>query len=189
MITYSAAVLAAFASGRLGVVQLVHMAFATPVALNTSNWNLTFGNVVYRGAYGLGTISNIKDAPGEVNGITLSLFGDNTAMSLALDEGNVVPQTPLTIRTAVIELDTYTVLDAPVVWAGKLDTMNITEDGQSCTITVTAESIGVDLLRGSPSYYADSDQRLIDPNDGSFMYVVDQVGKPLVWPAKSFFQQ
>lgn len=189
MITYSPTILAALASGQIAIVQMVHMAFATPVALNMSTWDLVFGGVTYKGAYGLGQISTVNDKPGEVQGLTLTLFGDSAVISLALDDSDVVQGTPLTIRTALIETDTYTVLDAPIDWVGELDTMAISEDGQSCTIQVTAESRAVDLLRGNPSFYADSDQRLIDPNDGSFLYVIDQADKPVVWPAKAFFYQ
>lgn len=189
MKTYSAPVLAAIASGQIAIVQFVHMAFSTPIALNMSTWDLPFGGVTYKGAYGLGTISPVNDKPGEVQGLTLMLFGDTSAIALALDDSDKVQGTALTIRTALIETVNYTVLDAPIDWSGELDTMLISEDGQQCTIQVSAESRAVDLLRGNPSFYNDSEQRLIDPNDGSFLYVTDQVDKQVTWPARAFFFQ
>lgn len=190
MKTFSAPVLAALAAGEVAIVQLLHLGFATPIGLNTSNWTFVWGGITYNGAYGLGGISTISDKPGELQGITLSLTGGDPAnIALALDDADIIQGTPCTIRTAIIETATYTILDALVDWTGYLDTMGIAEDGTSAVINVTAESKGVDLLRGNPMLYADADQRVVNPTDASFVYVVDQIDKPVVWPARSFFYQ
>lgn len=189
MRTLSAPTLAALASGQVVIVQLLHLDFAiTPVALNLSTWDLIFGGVVYKGAYGMGTISPIIDKPGEVQGLVLELAGGSAdRISLALDESDMVQGTTCTIRTAIIEATNYTVLDAPVTWTGRLDTMSIGEDGATANIRVTAESRAVDLLRGNVSFYSDADQLLINSSDRSFKYVMDQIDKPIIWPAKAFF--
>ncbi len=191
MKTITTAAATALASGSVGIVQLVYLAFATtPVALNTSNWDLTFGGITYKGAYGLGSISAIADKPGDTAGLTLELIsGDSGSIALALDDADIVQGTPLTIRTAIIDMDTYQILDAPVEWVGYLDTMSVSEDGQSCSIRVTAESKAVDLLRGNPQMYSDADQRTINASDGFFNFVVDQIDKPIVWPQRGFFYQ
>lgn len=191
MNTLSAPVVTALSGERVGIVQLIMMAFTpTAVALNTSNWDLTFGGVIYKGAYGLGNVSAVEDAPGDVKGISLELIsGDASTISLALDEADQIQGTPITTRTAIINLDTYQILDAPVDWVGELDTMAIVEDGNQCSIRVTAESKAVDLLRGSPFLYSDADQRTVAPTDGSFMYVIDQIDKPIVWPSKEYYYQ
>ena len=190
MKTLAAPVLAALASGEVAIVQLILLDFAgTPVALNMSTWDLTWDGVIYKGAYGLGAISAVTDKPGEVQGITLQLMGEAAMIALALDEADLVQGTRCTLRTAIIETANYTVLDAPIEWVGSLDTMAIGEDGQQASIHVTAESGAVDLLRGNPSYYNDADQRALNAADGAFKYVVDQIDKPLIWPAKSFFYQ
>ena len=175
-------------SGPVAIVQLVHLGFATPIALNLSTWDLTWDGVIYKGAYGLGTISSITDKPGEVQGIVLELAGgDSARISLALDDADIVQGTPCTIRTAIIETTNYTIVDAPIEWVGTLDTMSIGEDGTTANIRVTAESRAVDLLRGNVSFYSDADQTKINPTDRSFKFVVDQIDKPITWPAKTFF--
>lgn len=189
MKTYAAPTLAALSSGSVAIVQLVYLGFATPIALNLSTWDLTWLGVVYKGAYGLGAISGVTDKPGEVQGITLELFGDAAAVALALDGADVVQGTACIIRTAIIETANYTILDAPIEWAGTLDTMSIGEDGKQASIAVTAESRAVDLLRGNPSFYSDPDQRAINAADGSFMYVVSQIGKPIIWPTRAYYYQ
>jgi hypothetical protein len=156
----------------------------------TTSTALTQVGDTYLGAYGLGQISAVTDKPGDVQGITLELHGADAArIALALDDADVVQGTPVTLYTAIIDTATYQILDAPVEWVGTLDTMAIGEDGTAATIAVTAESRAVDLLRGTPQFYSDADQRVINPTDGAFAYVVDQIDKPIVWPAKAFFYQ
>ena len=189
MRTLSAPVLAALAGPAVAIATLIKLEFAgTPVLLNTSTWNLAFGGDTYLGAYGLGQISAIADKPGEVAGITLELHGADAArISLALDDSDIVQGTPVTIRTAIIDTATYTILDAPVEWVGKLDTMAIGEDGASATIAVTAESGAVELLRSNVWTFTDADQRVVNAADASFSYVLDQIDKPIIWPTKAFF--
>ena len=188
MKSLSAPTLAALASGSVAIVQLVRLGFSTPLALNTSTWDLTWAGTTYKGAYGLGQISAVTDKPGEVQGITLELAGgDSAVIALALDDADVVQGTPCVIRTAILDTASYQILDAPIEWTGTLDTMAIAEDGSSASIRVSAESRAVDLLRGTPWFYNDADQVAVNAADRSFKYVVDQIDKPVVWPAKSWF--
>jgi len=186
----SAPTLAALSSGQLAIVQLIYFAFSTtPVALNTSTWDLDFGGVTYKGARGLGTVSPVNDKPGEVEGLTFELFGDAASVALALDEANLVQGTVCTIRTAILNSETYQILDAPLEWVGRLDIMSISEDGETCAISVTAESKAADLISGNSWLYTVEDQARVNPYDGAFKYVVDQVDKPIIWPAKAFYYQ
>lgn len=186
----SAPALAALASGSIGIVQLVALDFAVPIYLNTGTWDLTFGGNVYKGAYGLGSISAVQDKPGEISGISLELAAGSPAIiALALDGADEVQGTVCTIRTAIIDTNNYQILDAPVEWAGTLDTMSIGEDGTTAVVSVSAESKAVDLLRGTPRMYTDEEQTLINPTDRCFKYVVDQADKPLIWPSRSYYYQ
>ena len=189
MRVFSSEVNDALAAGTVVLVQLILLEFpGGTVALNTSNWNFTVGDVDYKGAYGLGSISLIEDKPGEVQGIRLELAGGASAsITLALDEADEVQGTPCTVSTAILHASTYTVLDAVVDWAGRLDTMSISEDGHQAAIGVTAESSAVDLLRGNPLTYSDSSQQAVYPNDRAFEYVVSQADQPVVWPAREYF--
>jgi hypothetical protein len=170
------------------MVQLVHMAFASPIALNTSNLNLAWDGVTYIGAGAMGAIGQIDDSPGEVKGLNFQLIGvDSAYISLALDDAGVVQGTPVTIRTAILD-STYTVVDAPIEWTGKLDTMIIEEDGETCTISVSAESSAVDILRGNSLTYSDPEQKSIHAGDRAFEFIVGQAMPPIIWPSKLWFQ-
>lgn len=178
----------ALAQESVALAALLRFDFSTgSIFLNTSNWNLTWGGNIYAGAFGLGEVSAISDSAGEAKGMSFGLFGDIATIALALDDADIVQGTPVEIRTAVIETVNYTIVDAPVEWTGKLDTMTITEDGARSFVSVTAESRAADLLRGKVSFYNDVDQRRIDPSDGSMRFVVDQIDKPVIWPTRQFF--
>lgn len=189
MKTFSGPVVAALSGPNLAIVQLIALGFSSPVYLNTSTWNLTFGGNVYKGAAGLGAVSAVQDKPGEIQGITLSLFGDAATIALALDAADTVQGTSCVIRTAIIETTNYTVLDAPTDWVGYLDTMSISEGSEEASVSVTAESKAVALLRGTAVKYSDADQRAIEPTDKSFSFATDQNDRPIVWPSKDFFRQ
>lgn len=188
MRSLSAPTLAALAQPVVPLVQLVRMQFpGGDVAINTSNWPLTWAGVNYAAAAGLGTISPINDSPGEVKGLQFTLSGVSASMvALALDDAAEWQGVPIEIRTAILDAS-FQVVDAPLEWSGLGDTMSIAEDGDTCEITATAESSAVDLLRGHALMYANGDQQSLYPGDRAFEYVADQEGEPVVWPAKEWF--
>jgi hypothetical protein len=189
MKTLAAGTITALSQPVVPIVQLVYLGFASPIALNTSTWDIVHEGVTYRGAYGLGSISAVADSPGEIKGLQFTMSGVSAAsISLALDGGDVWQGTPITIRTAILDAN-YAVTEAPVEWTGRGDVMAVSEDGDTCTVTATAESTAVDLLRGSAMTYSDGDQQSLYPGDRAFEYVVDQANKPIVWPSKEYFQK
>jgi len=158
------------------------------IALNSMNRDVDFGGLTYKGAAGLGEISAIKDSAGsEVQGLQFSMSGvASENLALALADATVVQGTRVVIRLALIG-DDGAVIDAPVDWDGYLDTMPISADGQTCTITATAESSAVDLLRGNAMTNSNADQQALYPGDRSMEYIVSQDGVPVVWPTKQFY--
>ena len=190
---YSAEVTAAMASSVLGIADQVALEFATtPIYLNSSNWDITFGGKTYKGAAGLGQITPVQDQPGQVSGLSLSMSGTSPGLlSLAMDSAGTVKGTVITLRTAVFGVDAdtgaITLLDAPLLWAGKLDTMSLSLDGQTRTVAATAESQAINLMRSNAWYYSSPDQRLVKPDDGSMDYILDQQNQKVVWPSRQWF--
>jgi hypothetical protein len=187
--TLSGGVLSVLAGPSVPLVQLIRMDFTSgTIAMNTSNLTLTWGGYTYTGASGLGTIQAINDAPGEVKGLQFTMSGVSAnAVSLALDGADEWQGTPVTILTAILDPSTYAVLDAETEWTGLGDTMTLTEDGDQCTVSATAESSAVDLLRGIPLTYTDADQQTLHPGDSAFMYVNQQSEQPIVWPDRQYY--
>lgn len=188
MRSLAAPAVAALSAEQVPIVQLVLMKFPSgAIALNTSTWDLVFDGVTYKGAFGLGSIGAIEDSPGEIKGVELEMSGvSSAAVALALDGSDEVQGTPLTIRTAILD-GNYQIVDAPVEWAGALDTMTLSEDGERAAIRATAESSAVDLLRGSAMTFTHADQQALHPGDRAFEYVVSQADEPVVWPSKEWF--
>ncbi len=189
MRTLAAPTITALSQPELALAQLVLLEFpGAPIAFNTSNWPLTFGGVTYLGAAGLGEISPVTDGAGEISGLQFSMSGASAAsVALALDGSNAWPGTPISIRTAIVSLSTGEVIDAPVEWVGRGDTMSLQEDGETCAVSASAEASAVDLLRGSPLTTSDADQKSIHPTDRAFEYVASQADQPVVWPTKAWF--
>jgi hypothetical protein len=188
MRTVTGLALAALAGAELEIAQLLYMQFpSVVVALNSSNYDIDYGGVTYRGAAGLGTIAEIEDSPGEIKGIQLQMSGIPTEyLTLALSDATVVQGAILVIRLAIID-QAGTVLDAPLDWIGTVDTMPIEEDGETCAISITAESSAVDFLRGNALTTSDPDQRFLYPGDLAFQYVVPQAEVQIVWPTKQYY--
>ncbi|MCW7541879.1 hypothetical protein OOT46_29200 [Aquabacterium sp. A7-Y] len=184
----SAAVTAALSGDRVVLGQLIYMALSEPVYLNTTGWDLTWDGKTWRGAGGVGRIDVLEDGPGEIKGTSFELPGVlSEYLALALAEP--VQGRAVEVRTAIFDADTCQVLDAPIEWAGQLDIMSIVETLGTATIAVTAEHIGIDLLRPSSVRYSDADQRRLVPGDQGFEYVIDQTEQSIVWPAASFYRR
>lgn len=191
MKSLGSSVITALSGAQVSLVQLVLMEFSTgAVALNTSTWDLVWNGVTYKGAYGLGQISAIEDSSGTVKGLQYTISGvSSAAIALALDAADVVQGTPMSIRTAVIDVDSSQIIDAPVEWTCLLDTMSIQEDGAQSSVNITAESSAVDLLHGYNATYSNATQQSAFPGDKAMEYIVDQDNKPVVWPARAWFYQ
>ena len=179
----------ALSAGTAVLVTLLKLEFpSATIALNSSNWTLEYGGTTYLGAAGLGTINAVNDTPGELAGLQAELLPlDSSLIALALDDANEVQGSVVTLSTAILDSTTYQILGVERDWTGYADTMPISEDGEKVTIGLTAESKGVDLLRGHPLTYSDADQRSLYSEDRAFEYVVDQADQPVVWPQREWF--
>ncbi|MFV0678666.1 hypothetical protein, partial [Variovorax sp. tm] len=151
------------------------------------NRDVTFSGFTFQGAGGLGTISPIDDSPGEIKGLQFQMSGvPSDYLSLALDDAAIVQGAQTTIFLAILN-EAGAVIEAPIDWAGRLDTMSIEENGETCTISATAESSAVDLLRGNALTTSNADQQYLYPGDRAFEYVASQSNQPVVWPTKQLF--
>ena len=187
MRSLSPAATAALAARPIGLAQLVTMSLTSTLRLNTTPWTLTWGGNDYLGAGTLGAIDVIEDSPGEVKGLQFQLSGigaDYIAICLA----EPVQGKAVTIYTAIFDANSQ-VADAVLEWSGRLDTMAIREEGGSAVISVTAEHVGIDLLRPCNLLFSNQDQQRLFPGDDFSEYVIDQADQQIVWPAASWFRK
>jgi hypothetical protein len=167
---------------------LVQMDLSSTVRLCTGGHNLTYSAQAYSAVGGLGNVGAAQEAGGTPQGLQFTLSGV-PASQVALALAEPVQGKACTIRLAVLDPATYAVLDAPVEWAGTLDTMTLADEPGAASITVTAEHAGVDLLRAVPVRYSDTDQQRLFAGDLGFQFVTDQANRTIVWPAASFFRR
>jgi hypothetical protein len=191
MKSFTAPTIAALAAGEVWLATLVKIVFPSgTIVLNSSNFPLAYGGDTYLAAAGLGRVSATEDKPREIAGATLELLRVDSAMiSVALDDADEVQGAVVTIMTAILN-SAVQVVHVEIDWIGYADTMTIAEDGETCSVGLTAESKAVDLLRGTPLTYTDGDQQSLVPGDVYFDKVVSQSDKPVIWPTKERqFQQ
>lgn len=187
MRSLSPAAVAALAARPVGLAQLVTLTLTATLRLNTTPWDLTWGGNTYLGAASLGSIDVIEDSPGEVKGLQFQLSGvgsDYIAICLA----EPVQGKPVTIYTAIFDAASQ-VADAVLEWSGRLDTMTLREEGGAAVISVTAEHVGIDLLRPCNLLFSNQDQQRLYAGDDFSEYVVDQADQQIIWPAASYFRR
>lgn len=170
------------------VVMFLHMALTSALRLNTSGFTINWGGYDWLGAGALGAVEEVVDEAGEQKSLRFTLSGVPTAMlSVALQEP--VRNKACALYLGILDPTTHAVLDGPAAWAGTLDQMAITQSGDSCVISVTAEHAGVTFSRPKPLRYTDADQQRLYAGDTCLRFVVSQANHQDVWPAASFFRQ
>lgn len=113
------------------------------------------------------------------NGASVVLSGIPSArISIALSED--YQGRTATLYLAVID-DSGAVIADPIQFSGRMDQMNIEEDGQTATIALSIESQLVDLNKSREFRYTDQDQRIDYPNDKGFEYVAGLQDKAVTW--------
>jgi len=133
----------------------------------TINWN---GND-WLGLGTLGQISTIEESSDiKANNLTLTLSGiPSDALAQAMGEtrqGN-----PVTIWFGCLGDNNNVLADPIKSFAGRMDVPLIEEGSQTSTISITVESILVDLQRSRLRNYTHEDQQIDFPGDLGFEYV------------------
>ena len=165
---------------------LVDMALTLPLRLTTWHRPLTWAGGTYLAAGSLGQIDASEESTEQAQPLRFTLSGLPSAqISLVLSEP--VQGRNVSVYVAIFDPDTHAVLDAALEWQGVIDTMQVSEDGQTAVVTVAAESAGLDLLRAVPVRYTHIDQQRLFPGDLGLQYITDQAEKTLVWPARTVF--
>jgi hypothetical protein len=185
--TAASAILAA--GGTLPLSLLVDMPdLSSPLRLCTGRWSLTWASLNYIAVGQLGTVEPAQESASGPKPINFKLTGVPASFrSLALQEN--VQGKSVSILLAIFDPVTYEIADAVPEWQGTLDVMDWADDGSTGVISVSAESAGVDLLRGVSVRYTDQDQQRLFLGDKGLEYVVAQGDKSITWPAASYYQR
>lgn len=140
---------------------------------------------VFEGIGARGLAQQTAGAVGGVaQGMTLSLSGIEPGV-LALLEASEIKRASAVIYRLIFAGDGKTLLDAQVFDRGRVDTIDTAEEiGGVAEIRVAVESAARGLGRAGARRRSDSDQRLIDPDDGYFKHTAYAGQKTLYWGGK-----
>lgn len=148
-----------------------------PLYVWTGYGDLTIGSKTYLGAGQLLNISSVSETTEmDAKGATLTMSGiPSSFLSLALQE-------PYQGRECRIYFGiTSSPSDYVEVFSGELDQMNIEEQADSATISVTAENVLIKLERPVVRRFTNEDQKSRFPNDRGLEYVASLQDKEIFW--------
>lgn len=121
---------------------------------------------------------------GVAQGLTLALSGVDPA-ALPLLDADEVKGASVVLYRLIFASDGKTLLDAHVFDRGRVDTVSTDETiGHDAAINLAVESSARGLGRQGARQRADSDQRLIDVDDGYFKNTAYAGQKELYWGGK-----
>jgi hypothetical protein len=144
--------------------------------------DLVWNGQLYIGAGIYGGVSEIEETKkASANGLQLSLTGIPSAMvALALTENYRGRRVYLWL--ALFDPVTGNMLADPTrVFAGRMDTMKIADNGSVSTVTMTCESRLIDLERARERRYTHEDQQALFPGDKGLANVAALQNKEVFW--------
>lgn len=149
--------------------------------VHTAVGNYTVEGNTYTGVGTLGKIETIEESSElQAYGLRLTLTGiPNTLVGTALAEN----YQGRAVRVLVGVLDAnYALLASPViVFAGRMDNMQVSIVKEVASITLSAENKLVDWDRPRVRRYNNADQQAEFPGDLGFEFVEQMVNKTLFW--------
>ena len=144
--------------------------------------DLVWDGLLYTGLGGFGGISEVEETKkATANGIQLSLNGVPAAMvSIAMQEH--YRGRKMFLWLALFDTATGEMLPNPTrIFAGRMDTMKIRDNGTTSTIVLTCESRLIDLERARERRYTHEDQQALYPGDKGLANVAALQNKEVFW--------
>jgi len=147
-------------------------------------WNglgdLTVDSNTYTGSGDLLSISPIEENPEiSAKGLNMQLSGvPASLLAIALTE--TYQNRNVAIYVGTIDGSTVNSYKA---FSGRMDVMTLQESGETCTISLSAESRLIDLERPRVRRYTKEDQKLIKSNDKGLNFINSLQEKTFEWRA------
>lgn len=180
--TIPAALLASTTAPQLAPFTATSMNFDSgSVRYWTGYGTITIDSNAYHGIGNLGSISAIEETEDlSARGITLQLSGIPSALvSLALTED--YQGRTASVMFGALDETTGAVIESITLFAGRMDVMTITDDGQNAIINFTVENKLVDFQRTRESRYTHEEQLRRYPGDNGLEYVTGLQDKTIYW--------
>jgi len=164
---------------------LVEAEFDTnPLYLWNGIGTFTYSSTDYIGAGNLLSISAISEnVELRASGITVQLSGISDPL-LAKAKTEDYQGRELVVKLGGFDSSDNVIADPIIMFSGFMDTMTITEGGETATIAVTVENRLIEFEKTRVRRYTDNDQRIEHPNDDGLEYVSQIQEKAIVWGDK-----
>ena len=138
-------------------------------------------STAYTGVGDLGKIGDMVESQEiKANGLTIQLTGiPQASASLALNEeyqGRTIQ-----VWFAVINSSGSLLADPYEVFTGKIDLMELMDNGETATLTLQIENELIDLQRPRERRYTPEDQKLDYPNDKGLDFVASIQDTEIAW--------
>ena len=169
-------------TAQLSPILLASLNFSTPVYLWNGYGNLIYNSTTYLGLGTFGTISPVQETTDlAARGISMKLSGVPTAsVAIALTENYQGRE--CSIMFGALSPTAGTLISTPItIFSGRMDVMQITDDGQSAEIMVSAESKLMDFKRPRELRYTDEEQQQLYAGDVGLEFVNDIQEKAIYW--------
>lgn len=184
--TLTGAMVTGIAGAQVAPVVFVEMDFESGFV---RAWNgagpLVWNGHTWQGGGELMAISPIEETQAiEATSIQLTLSGvPSSLVSVAyvdFSQGR-----PVTIWLGLLDIDAGTIVADPVqIFSGRMDTISDQDDGETASLSVTAESNLADLDRLRVRYFTDQDQQRLFPSDRSLRFMPAIQDRPVYWGKK-----
>jgi hypothetical protein len=165
----------------VNLVLLAEFDFAAgPVRFWTGLSNLSWGGYTWAGSGSLGTVTPIDEIiETSAAGLTFTLSGiPSNLATLALEDAYRGRRCRLWL--AIVNT-TPAVVDAYQIFGGRMDTLKISDAGQTSSISVQAENALIDLQRARNLRYTHEEQQRLFPGDLGLAYVATLADALIYW--------
>jgi hypothetical protein len=148
-------------------------------------WNgvgsLAYNGKNYIGAGNLLAVEPVSESTDlRANGTSVTLSGlNNTLVGLAKDED--YQGRALTVKLGAMDESNDVIADPVIMFSGFMDTMMLTDSGESSTITIDVENKLIQMDRARVRRFTDNDQRIDYPNDDGFSFVTKIQDREINW--------
>lgn len=179
--TISADMVSEVTTAQLSPILMAELNFTPPVYLWTGYGTLTYNGIGYLGLGTLGTISPVQETTDlSARGISMQLSGVPTALvyeALTDDyQGRAC-----SVMFGALSPTAGLVASPITVFSGRMDVMQLSDDGQTSQITMTAENKLIDFKRTREIRYTDEEQQRLYSGDLGLEFVNAIQEKTIYW--------
>lgn len=179
--TISADMVSEVTTAQLSPILMAELNFTPPVYLWTGYGTLTYNGIGFLGLGTLGTISPVQETTDlSARGISMQLSGVPTALvyeALTDDyQGRAC-----SVMFGALSPTAGLVASPITIFSGRMDVMQLSDDGQTSQITMTAENKLIDFKRTREIRYTDEEQQRLYSGDLGLEFVNAIQEKTIYW--------